>query len=330
MKFGAVELHQAPGKILAHNISDSSGKRRLRKGTVLEDRHITLLSEIGLAQVYVAELEDGDMPEQEAAPRIAKCLAGGRIELQGAATGRTNLVAKEFGIVRVNLPLLEAVNHIPGVTVATLFQHRVVSPRTIVASVKIIPYGLPMEAVDAVERICAVEDAVIEVLPLQPKEVALILTGRPGLRERLERDFKPAISERINTFGSQLGTVDFLDTDSQETIDNLSSLIQDRVSEGSGLIIVAGETAILDERDILPQAIMMAGGEIEALGAPVDPGNLLLLGYLGVIPILGAPGCARSRKENVVDWILPRLLSGQRLSRADIIALGHGGLVLDN
>lgn len=330
MKFGAVDIQQASGKILAHNLSDLSGKRRLRKGTVLEAQHLALLGEIGLSQVYVAELEDGEMPEQEAAPRIAACLAGERIELQGAATGRTNLIAKELGIVQVDRTRLEAVNLLPGVTVATLFQHRVVSPKMIVASVKIIPYGIPMETVDEVERICAGEDAVIEVLPLQPKDVALILTGRPGLRERLEQDFKSAISKRVTALGSRVTTLDFLSTDTPEVDIELATMIQERVAGGSGLIIVAGETAILDERDILPRAIVRAGGEIESLGAPVDPGNLLLLGYLGVTPILGAPGCARSRKENVVDWILPRLLAGQRLHRVDIVALGHGGLLLDD
>jgi molybdenum cofactor cytidylyltransferase len=106
-------------------------------------------------------------------------------------------------------------------------------------------------------------------------------------------------------------------------------MLEDRAEQAHGLIMVAGETAIMDARDILPQAIVKAGGEIESLGAPVDPGNLLLLGYLAGVPILGVPGCARSRKENVVDWVLPRLLAGEKLTREAIVVMGVGGLLED-
>ncbi|MEK6575714.1 MAG: 4-diphosphocytidyl-2C-methyl-D-erythritol kinase, partial [Chloroflexota bacterium] len=101
------------------------------------------------------------------------------------------------------------------------------------------------------------------------------------------------------------------------------------VKAGMGLIVLAGETAIMDRRDIAPRAIERAGGEVTCLGAPVDPGNLLMVGYVGNVPVLGAPGCARSRKVNVVDWALPRLLAGDRLTRKDVMALGHGGLLED-
>jgi molybdenum cofactor cytidylyltransferase len=95
------------------------------------------------------------------------------------------------------------------------------------------------------------------------------------------------------------------------------------------MIVLAGETAIMDSHDIVPRAVVRAGGHIESVGAPVDPGNLLMLAYIDDVPIVGAPGCARSRKVNIVDWILPRLLAGDRLTRRDIVALGHGGLLQD-
>jgi molybdenum cofactor cytidylyltransferase len=85
----------------------------------------------------------------------------------------------------------------------------------------------------------------------------------------------------------------------------------------------------MGRHDLAPRAIELAGGTIEVLGAPVDPGNLLMLAYLGDVPILGAPGCARSRKANVIDRVLPRLMAGEHLTRADIAALGHGGLLDD-
>jgi molybdenum cofactor cytidylyltransferase len=329
MKFGPIDIQQAYGKILAHNLSDASGKRRVRKGTILGDEHIALIREMGLSQVYVAELEHQDLPEEQAAPRIAACLAGDHIELQGAATGRTNLIASSRGIVQVDRARLDAVNRIQGITVATLPQHKVVSPRGIIASVKIIPYGIAVEAVDEAMLICGDTDGVIKLIPFEQQEVALILTGRPGLEARLKRDFEAPLSERIEALGSRVVSIEFVATESAMAVDQLAEMLKDRVERAQGLILIAGETAIMDERDILPLAIVMAGGEIESLGAPVDPGNLLLLGYLAGVPILGAPGCARSRKENVIDWVLPRLLVGERLTREAIVSLGVGGLLED-
>ena len=100
-----------------------------------------------------------------------------------------------------------------------------------------------------------------------------------------------------------------------------------RRAAGSQMMVLAGETAIMDRHDLVPRAVERAGGHVEALGAPVDPGNMLMVAYLGEVPIIGAPGCARSRKVNIVDWVLPRLLVGDRLTRGDLTALGHGGLL---
>jgi molybdenum cofactor cytidylyltransferase len=101
------------------------------------------------------------------------------------------------------------------------------------------------------------------------------------------------------------------------------------VNSGAGLVLLAGETAIVDRHDIAPRALERAGGEVVCFGAPVDPGNLLLLGRLYGVAVVGAPGCARSPRENVVDAVLPRLLAGDRLTHADVVALGHGGLLED-
>jgi molybdenum cofactor cytidylyltransferase len=104
-------------------------------------------------------------------------------------------------------------------------------------------------------------------------------------------------------------------------------MLKQHVASGIGMILLAGETAIMDAHDIVPRAVERAGGHVATVGAPVDPGNLLMLAYVGDVPIVGAPGCARSRKTNIVDWILPRLLVGDKLTRRDIVELGHGGLL---
>jgi molybdenum cofactor cytidylyltransferase len=156
----------------------------------------------------------------------------------------------------------------------------------------------------------------------------MVLSGSASIHERLVSDFTP-LRDRIETLGSFVTRTDFVALDEEPDEAALAEILKGQVAAGIRMILLAGETAIMDEHDIVPRAVERAGGKIESVGAPVDPGNLLMLAYLGDVPVMGAPGCARSRKVNIVDWILPRLLAGDRLTRRDIIALGHGGLLQD-
>jgi len=93
------------------------------------------------------------------------------------------------------------------------------------------------------------------------------------------------------------------------------------------MIVVFGASAVTDPQDVIPAAIRRAGGEVERVGMPVDPGNLLVLGSLGDVPVIGAPGCARSPKENGFDWVLARILAGEPPTSMDIAGMGVGGLL---
>jgi molybdenum cofactor cytidylyltransferase len=147
------------------------------------------------------------------------------------------------------------------------------------------------------------------------------------LSRAIERAVAPAIESRIVELGSSILANRYVPPDEPAVAAAISGLS----AAGVDLLIIAGETSIMDRDDVTPQGIRMAGGRIEHYGAPVEPGNLLLLGYLdrpsGTIPVLGAPGCVRSRDTNIVDLLLPRLLAGEVITRQDIVALGHGGLL---
>jgi molybdenum cofactor cytidylyltransferase len=156
----------------------------------------------------------------------------------------------------------------------------------------------------------------------------MILSGSASIRQRLVTDFAP-LRERIEKLGSSIARTDFVALDDEVDEAALADMLKRQLASGIRLILIAGETAIMDGHDIVPRAVQRAGGQVESVGAPVDPGNLLMLAYLNDVPVVGAPGCARSKKVNIVDWILPRLLAGDRLTRRDIIALGHGGLLQD-
>jgi molybdenum cofactor cytidylyltransferase len=329
MKFGPVPIAQAVGKVLGHNISDSDGKRMLRKGNQLTENDVERLAGIGRSVVYVAELEPGDIAEDTAAERIARSVCGEGAQTTRSFVGRVNLLAQEWSVLRVDASRLARINECEGITLATLPSHSVVQPRKIAATIKVIPFALPESAVSAAEAIAAEKGPVLQLHPLRKRSAALILSSSPFAKTRVMNNFVPALQARIEALGSELCSVDFVPLEDEAGEIALAETIQERVADGVEIIILAGETAIMDGYDIAPRAVERSGGEVTCFGAPVDPGNLLMLAYLDGVPIVGAPGCVRSKKTNVIDWVLPPLLAGERLSRRDIIQMGHGGLLED-
>ncbi len=328
MRFGPVPLNHALGKILGHNIAGLDGKRLLRKGKPLTTADIETLQSIGRATVYVAELTSEDVDEDTAARRVAEAVLGPGARLTGAASGRANLLAERLGVLRVDVERLIRVNDYEGLTLSTLTSNTPVQPRQMIATIKVIPFAVPEAIVQAAERVARGGGAVIRVDALEPQAVAVVFSGSASLQARLTADFKP-LTDRIHALGSTITSTDYIPLEDESGEGALTRVLEATRRAGTRLVILAGETAIMDKHDLVPRAIERAGGVVEILGAPVDPGNLLMLGYLGDMPILGAPGCARSRKVNVIDWVLPRLLVGDRLTRRDILTLGHGGLLED-
>lgn len=326
MKFGPVSVERAEGKILGHNIARPDGRRLLRKGKPITRNDLDALRGMGCRTVYVAEIEPGDVEEDAAARRVASAAAGEHIRLSGPASGRVNFLATHLGVLRVDAGRLARINACQDITFATLASHSAVRPRQIVATVKVIPYAAPEPVVSAAEAIASESGPLIHIDALAPRPVSLVFSGSPAIRDKLAADFAP-LRHRVEALGSTILSTDYVPLEDETGEAVLAEVLNRQQAAGARLIVVAGETAIMDRRDIVPRAVERAGGWVECLGAPVDPGNLLMLAYLGDTPILGAPGCARSRKVNVVDWVLPRLLAGDHLTRDDIIALGHGGLL---
>ena len=328
MKFKPVPLSHAKGKILGHNIAAANGQRLLRKGKPLTDADLESLRALGRVSVYVAQMEEDDVAENTAARRVAEAICGPGLRITGVASGRANLLANEMGILRIDVERLARLNECDGITLATLLNHSPVHPKQIVATVKIIPYAVPESVVSEAEAIATGGGPIVRVDALPSRSVGMILSGSTSIHQRLLSDFDP-LRVRIEKLGSALDRTDFVALDEEADEAELADMLSEQLSDGIRLILLAGETAIMDAHDIVPRAVARAGGTVESVGAPVDPGNLLMLAYINDVPIVGAPGCARSKKVNIVDWILPRLLAGDKLTRRDIIALGHGGLLQD-
>jgi len=328
MRFKPVPLHQAKGKILGHNIAGADGQRMLRKGRPLTDEDLEKLHTLGRTSVYVAEMEPGDVDENTAARRVAEAVCGPGLHSSGGASGRSNLLSDEMGILRINVERLARINECDGITLATLTTHSPVRARQIVGTIKIIPYAVPESVLSLVEAITAGDSPIVRVDALPSRPVGLILSGSTSMHQKLLSDFAP-LRDRIERLGSSATRTDFVALDEESDEAALAEMLKGQIASGIQMILLAGETAIMDSQDILPRAVERAGGHVESVGAPVDPGNLLMLAYINDVPVVGAPGCARSRKTNIVDWILPRLLVGDRLTRRDIVELGHGGLLQD-
>ena len=326
MKFGALPLDQAAGHILAHKLIDHNGHKLLSKGHRLTLTDIALLRERGLQEIIVAALDATDVHEDEAAQRVGMALAGVGVRVHAPGVGRANLIAEQFGPLRLNVPALERVNTIgEGIAVATLHEHTLVRPGDLLALVKIIPFAVPAAHIVDVETTALEFNPILSVRPLQPHSVGLIVSGPDHARDMLVESFRDPVQQRIEKLGSSLDALAYV----AHTVPEIADAIRVQCAAGRNLILLAGISAIIDREDVVPSALEAAGGTVVSFGVPVDPGSLLMLGYLDDIPVIGVPGCIKSLKTNVVDWILPRLLAGDRLTRAHLVAMGHGGLLDD-
>jgi molybdenum cofactor cytidylyltransferase len=326
MKFERVAIERAPGHVLAHNVFHA-GERTLGKGTQLGPSELQRLRDAGVEHVYIARLEPEDVLEDAAAQRIASALARGSrgmLEFRRAHTGRVTLTAAGRGVVVSAVPRLLELNRIEGVTLAVREQYAVVEAQRPVATLKIIPYALPEAAVARAE--VAAGSGVVQLRPLLPARVVLLGFGARGRRAQVLDPFIDATSERLARLGTRALETEYVAIDA-DPVAALTHALDRHAANGCELVIVVGETASMDRDDLAPAAIRGAGGRVDVVGAPVFPGNLLVVGYIAGCAVLGAPGCARQPALNVVDFVLPRLLSGERITQDDVAALGLGGMI---
>jgi molybdenum cofactor cytidylyltransferase len=320
VKFGKILISEAEGALLAHSLRIDGGV--LKKGRPLTADDIARLGETGMEHVVAARLETGDIGEDEAARQIAEAAASdASLRLGTAGTGRVNIFAAKQGLLDYDLASLDAVNRIDeAVTIATLPVHGEVAPGQMVATIKIIPYAV---AGDVLARCLVAGRDLLRIAAYAPKRVALVQTTLPGFRKPLLEKGRTVTAARLAALGSPLEAAPRCEHTEDEISRNLLRLRDD----GFDIALVLGASAITDRRDVIPAAIEAAGGRIEQLGMPVDPGNLTLLARLGRMWVLGLPGSARSPRLHGSDWILQRLVADIPVTAANIRAMGAGGLL---
>ncbi len=324
MKFGAVPVKEALGATAVHSIRQ--GDLVLKKGTLIGAKEVAALDRAGVRAIVVARGEAGDVPEDRAAADIAAAIAGPGVRIDRAFTGRCNLFAESAGVLVVDKDTIDRLNRIDeAVTLATLAAFKPVVEGEMIATVKIIPFAVESAARDQAVAAAAKVKPVIRIAPYKIKRIGVVSTLLPGLSPKVVDKTLKITRERIQPAGASI----IAERRVPHEQEALAKAIDEVLKEGAELVIVFGASAIADRRDVIPAALEAVGGTIEHFGMPVDPGNLLLIGRLRGQAVLGAPGCARSPKENGFDWVLMRLLAGLPVSRADITGMGVGGLLME-
>ncbi|WP_299476338.1 molybdopterin-binding/glycosyltransferase family 2 protein [uncultured Roseibium sp.] len=321
MKFGPVSLKEAVGCILAHKTNLPG--RVLKKGHVLSGEDCRDLASQGIASVVAARLEDGDVGENDAATRLGLAAKGRCVSEDSAFTGRMNLYADAPGVLVVDTEAVTEANRIdPAITFATLPDHSKVSRDRMIATAKIISFAVSGAALERAEG--AVRGAV-RVAEFQARKVGLVATKLPHLKPVTMDKTRRVLEDRLRPSGSTILAEERVPHASED----VSAAMKALVEKGADFLVLFGASAVVDRHDVLPAAVDLAGGSVAHLGMPVDPGNLLMLAELDGIPVLGAPGCARSPKENGFDWVLDRLLAGVETGPDDVTAMGVGGLLME-
>jgi molybdenum cofactor cytidylyltransferase len=322
MKFGAVAPKNARGATAVHTIRQ--GDLVLKKGTLIGPAEIAALEAAGIKDVVVAELEPDDVAEDVAAAEIAKKVAGPGVHIDRAFTGRANLFAQVPGVLVVDKDAIDRLNRVDeAITFATLPAFKPVVAGEMIATVKIIPFAVAKSARDA--ALAGVKEPLLRVAPYRIRKVGVVSTLLPGLAPKVIEKTLKITADRLAPAGASIVAERRVPHERAA----LARALDEVLKAGAELAIVFGASAIADRRDVIPSALEAIGGHVEHFGMPVDPGNLLMIGDADGRPVLGAPGCARSPKENGFDWVLMRLLAGLPVPREDITGLGVGGLLME-
>ena len=322
-----IPVQQAVGRVLFHDITrivpGEFHGRAFKKGHIIAPDDIDQLLRLGKDNIYVLALEEGFIHEDAAALRIAKAALGRGIQMMPPSEGKVRLITTKPGLLKVNVAALDRINAIEEIVFATSHSNRQVTAKKLVAGTRIIPLYTEEEKIAAVEDICRECAPIIEVVPFRQLKVGVVTTGNEVYHGRIEDKFGPVMMEKITGLGSSVLRQILV----PDSIPLTVQAIHDLLGEGADMIVLTGGMSV-DPDDRTPASIRAAGGREVTYGSPTFPGSMFMLAYIGDIPVVGVPGCAMYNKATVFDLVVPRIMAGDRLTRADITGLGHGGLCL--
>ncbi|MGN0694118.1 MAG: molybdopterin-binding protein [Lentihominibacter sp.] len=322
-----VAVEQAVGTVLAHDLTQiipgEYKGARFKKGYVLTEEDVPVLLSMGKKHLYVLEKDDTDVHENEAALRIASRAAGPGIRLTEPSEGKIELRAEVDGLLKIDREKLYRLVAQDEIMFATIHENRVVRAGEKLAGTRIIPLFVSEEVMQKAEAILG-DEPIVEIKPLRELKVGVVTTGSEVYNGLIEDAFGPVLVRKFGELGSKVCKQLFADDDEEM----IAGCIRQLVDEGMDIIGITGGMSV-DPDDRTPSGIRLAGGEVVSYGAPVLPGAMFMLSYIGDVPVVGLPGCVMYSRTSVFDLIVPRLLAGERVTKEDINKLAHGGLCLN-
>jgi molybdenum cofactor cytidylyltransferase len=322
MKAQTVDVKASTGRILCCTVFRAGGKKLLSKGHIISDEDIRVLESEGMDHIWVTELEEGEVAEDEAVCAVAAEIGCGCYEIKLAAGGRANLHATENCCVLVDEDLLKQINCTCGMVIATSLNFSFALPGQRIATIKSAPFAVAKSDLEGVVNMLRERGPILQARPVRQPSVGVLYTD-PTHGDRARTMFESIMRQRLERYGFVSQFALACAEDETTVARSLRHLMRSKPS----LILVASTTAPAGPEDVVGRALAQVGGQMERFLAPVEPGNLMLLSYCEDTPILSAPGCFRSAKPNVVDLLLPPLLARYRVSTWEVASLGHGGLL---
>lgn len=323
-----IPIEKAVGMILCHDITQIvPGKfkgRIFKKGHIIQQEDVEKLIKLGKEQIYIWEPIAGEIHEDEAALRIARAVSGENIGYDEPEEGKSTLKSKEKGLLKINSALLYKINSIKNISVASLPGNFKVEEGQKIAGARVIPLLIKEEKLKKIENLCLKRGKVFAVKNYKKMKAAIITNGNEIYKKKIQDKFGPIMKEKLNYFRAKyLGQ-----TICPDDIEEIKKAIFHYKEKGADLIILTGGMSV-DPDDLTPAAIKESGAKVVTYGTPVQPGNMFMMAYLDNTVLLGVPGCVMYYKTTILDVVLPRIFTGEILTKQDFVKMGEGGFCLN-
>jgi molybdenum cofactor synthesis domain-containing protein len=321
-----IETRNAVGHVLMHDMTQIipgvTKDARFRKGHIVTEEDIPVLLSMGKEHLYVWEKDETMLHEDEAAEILYELCVSEHLYKGGTKEGKIELFADCDGLLKVNTKLLNEVNGLGEMMIASRHGNFAVKAGDKIAATRVIPLVIEKEKMEEAKRVCQGQP-LFHILPFAKKKAAIITTGTEVFSGMIQDAFGPVIRDKAAEYDMEIIGQTILGDDPAE----ITKAIHSYIAQGAELIFCTGGMSV-DPDDTTPSAIKDTGAQIVSYGAPVLPGAMFLLAYLGEIPIMGLPGCVMYSKRTIFDLVLPRVLAGDRLTTDDLRSYGEGGLCL--
>ena len=322
-----VKTEDAVGHVLCHDITQIiKGVTKdavFRKGHVVTEEDIPVLLSVGKENLYIWEKEEGMLHEDEAAEILRRICQGSGMHPSGVKEGKIELIADIDGVLKIDVEKLNRINSLGEMMIASRHGNFPVRKGDKIAGTRVIPLVIHEDKMKKAEEVAG-EEPIFQILPYGKKKVGIVTTGSEVYKGRIQDTFTPVIREKLAEYGITEAKQVICDDDHRM----ITGAIEEMLAKGCDMVICTGGMSV-DPDDRTPLAIRNTGANIVAYGAPVLPGAMFLLAYYqGDIPVMGLPGCVMYSKRTIFDLVLPRIMSGEKLTAEDLNCLGQGGLCL--